>query len=136
MKPKQMLVRLSKQPDKSKWLYPQSFTVKGLFFNNRYNFAFPAAMASNSSSPQLAGSDISFFFLPQLSIISSVPRTTLPYLMFQSRPKFSVNKNLLLLCHSHTYNFINSYFYGQSVLLWNAYCAEIRISTNCLTFKE
>lgn len=44
--------------------------------------------------------------------------------------------NLLLLCPSHTTNFINSSFYVQSVLLWNALPTEIRMSTKRLTFKK
>ncbi|KAJ8728174.1 hypothetical protein PYW08_016559 [Mythimna loreyi] len=57
------------------------------------------------------------------------------YLSSSHAKNLRSSKNLLLICPSHTSNFVHSSFYIQSILLWNALPLDIRMATSRYSFK-
>ena len=58
------------------------------------------------------------------------------YLCSSHAKNLRSSNNLLLLCPSHTSDFIHSSFHIQSILLWNGLPLEIRTATSQYAFKR
>ncbi|KAJ8710105.1 hypothetical protein PYW07_009471 [Mythimna separata] len=62
--------------------------------------------------------------------------THFQYLCSSHAKNLRSSNNLLLLCPSHTSDFVHSSFYIQSILLWNALPLDIRTAESRYAFKR